>query len=127
VTQWLLVTPQANRFADFSAGVESEGGTVHRASSGAQALEKIQTGKIDLVVVDEDLGDMPGLAFVEKLVAVNPMLNAALVSSLEKGDYHEVSEGLGILMQLPPAPDASDAKRLMEHLKTIMGFTLKTT
>ena len=119
LTQLLFVTTQQNRFAALQAEIEARNGSVARAASGNQALETLRKTPADLVVVDEDLGDMPGLTFVERLVAVNPMINCALVSSLSEKAYHEASEGLGILMQLPTEPDRGDAERLMAHLNQI--------
>lgn len=119
LTQLLFVTTQKNRFAAMQAEIEDRHGSVAWATSGLNALETVREKPVDLVVVDEDLGDMAGLTFVERLVAVNPMINCALVSSLSKKKYHEASEGLGVLMQLPTKPDRSDAKRLMAHLNQI--------
>ena len=120
--QLLFITTQKARFAGLSASVESRGGNATWADSGHQALETIKQTPADLVVVDEDLGDMRGLAFIHQLVAVNPMINCALVSALSHEDYHEASEGLGILMQLPPEPSADDGKRLMDQLNQILGL-----
>lgn len=119
LTQLLFVTTQKNRFAAMQAEIEDRHGSVAWVTSGLNGLETVQEKPVDLVVVDEDLGDMSGLTFVERLVAVNPMINCALVSSLSKKEYHEASEGLGVLMQLPTEPDRSDAKRLMAHLNQI--------
>lgn len=119
LTQLLFVTTQKKRFAAMQAEIEDRNGSVAWATSGLNALETVQEKPVDLVVVDEDLGDMPGLTFVERLVPVNPMINCALVSSLSEKAYHEASEGLGILMQLPTEPDRGDAERLMAHLNQI--------
>ena len=123
MTRLLFVTPNQANFADLSAGIEKQGGTVLWAASGDQALKAIVTQTVDLIVADESLGDMTGLEFVERLVAVNPMINSAVASSLSKAAYHNASEGLGILMQLPPSPDRADGERLMEHLSQILGPT----
>ncbi|OGP62327.1 MAG: hypothetical protein A2V65_05270 [Deltaproteobacteria bacterium RBG_13_49_15] len=48
------------------------------------------------------------------------------LDSLSPHDFHEASEGLGILMQLPPAPEKLDAEKLLKHLKTILILTRKT-
>ena len=106
-----------------SAGIEKQGGTIHWAASGDQALKTIGEQTVDLVVTDESLGDMTGLEFVKRLVAINPMINCAAVSSLSKEAYHEASEGLGILMQLPPKSGQADGERLMAHLNQILGLT----
>ncbi len=123
MTRLLFVTPNQANFADLSAGIEKQGGTILWAASGDLALKAIVTQTVDLIVVDESLGDMTGLEFVERLVAVNPMINSAVASSLSKKAYHRASEGLGILMQLPPSPDRADGERLMEHLNQILGPT----
>jgi hypothetical protein len=77
-------------------------------------------------VVDESLGDMTGLELVHRLVAVNPVINCALVSPLAEAAYHEASEGLGILMRLPLQPGVSDGQRLMTHLNQIVGVHPET-
>ena len=74
---------------------------------------------LDLVVVDEKLGDMTGIEFIETLVSVNPMINCAVVSPLPSDDFHEVSEGLGILAQLPVQPGAKDAEDLLKLLNNL--------
>ncbi len=78
-----------------------------------------------LVVTDEQLSDMTGLAFVEKIVSTNPMINCAAVSRLPADAFHEASEGLGILMQLPPDPGSIHAKELLERLENILNLSSK--
>ena len=73
----------------------------------------------DLVVADENLGDMTGLDFTEKLVAINPMVNCALISSLSGEDFHEAGEGLGILAQLPANPAKEHAEPLLKTLRQL--------
>jgi CheY-like chemotaxis protein len=102
------------------------GATIDWAASGRSALDAIANRAVDLLLVDEDLGDMTGLALVEKVVTVNAMINCALVSSLPEKTFHEASEGLGIVMRLPPSPPAADGTRLMAQLNRILGFTTPT-
>ncbi len=74
------------------------------------------------MVTDENLGDMTGLELIESVIASQPMLNCAAVSSLSPGDFHEASEGLGILMQLPVEAGKKEADQLLEHLKKIQAL-----
>lgn len=122
MTQLLLVTTDRARFAKLPAAMASKGAIIHWADSGAQALDAIAKKPIDLVLADENLGDMDGLSFAKRLVAANPLINCALVSSLSENAYHDASEGLGILMQLPPNPEAEDGLRLMVHLNQIVDL-----
>ncbi|BBO67641.1 hypothetical protein DSCA_15710 [Desulfosarcina alkanivorans] len=126
MTQLLLVTPDKANFSELSAEIEKQGASVIWAASGRQALDMLAETTVDLVLTDETLGDMSGLEFVSRQVAVNPMTNCAAVSSLSAKAYHEASEGLGILMQLPPGPGADDGQRLMTHLNQILGLTART-
>lgn len=118
----LLATPDRLNFADLSATLQTENAAIAWESAGAAALDTLGGKSVDLVVADETLDDMKGLEFAERLVALNPMINCALVSPLEKKEFHEASEGLGIIMQLPPKPGPADGQRLMAHLKQIMGY-----
>ncbi|WP_419662499.1 response regulator transcription factor [Desulfosarcina variabilis] len=121
-----MVTTDKNNLKDLALGLDLPNGAIHWASSGDEALEIINQKTFDLVISDEKLADMTGLALVEKLVKINPMINCAAVSSLSKSEYHEASEGLGILMQLPAQPSQSDGQALMAYLKKVLGFTAAT-
>ncbi len=89
------------------------------AASGAQALGAVQKADVHLVICDAALSDMSGLKLVEHLVQLNPLLNTALCSSLSKKDFHEATEGLGVLMQLPLRPGAEECRALLERLKQV--------
>lgn len=98
------------------------GVALHQAASGSAALVLIKGTNPDLVIAGEQLEDMSGLDFIKRLVAIAPLANTALVGSLPAEDFHEVTEGLGVLMQLPPAPDGTDAEALLSVLARIRGL-----
>ena len=123
--QLLFVTQTRKPLSDLSSVIVSQGGVIHWATSGCKALEIIGEEHVDLVLVDEILDDMKGLTFVKQVVAANPMINCALISSLSESEYHEASEGLGLLLQLPPVPSRIDGERLMAHLHRIVDRQLK--
>ena len=123
MTQLLFVTPDRSNFADLSSEIMKQGVTINWVATGRQAQETISETTVDLVLTDERLDDMSGLELIKQLVADNPMINCAVISSLSKEAYHEASEGLGILMQLPPSPDRTDGERLMAHLNQILGLS----
>ena len=93
------------------------------AQSGAEALDTISKAPADLVVTDEELGDMSGLTLALKLLSVNPMVNCAAVSPLSHEEFHEASEGLGILAQLPPSPGEKEAEALLQQLREIKNLS----
>jgi two-component SAPR family response regulator len=87
--------------------------------TGAAGLLLLKGKKIDLVIVDEQLDDMSGIAFVKQLVKINPLVNTAVVSALTAEEFHEATEGLGVLMQLPIEPREKDAETLLTTLEKI--------
>ncbi len=96
---------------------------IHFAKSASRAMAMAGQVGYDLVIADEKIGDMKALTLAENLTRLNPMINCAVVSSLSKEDFHEAGEGLGILLQLPADPGASDAGTLLARLKEVLGMT----
>jgi len=116
----LLISPNKNSLQNLaSALVEHADVDLSWAESGKNALEIVTDSAIDLVVTDESLGDMTGLEFAGRLLSVNPMINCASVSSLSPEEFHEISEGLGIMVQLPLQPGKEHAEELLQRLKDI--------
>lgn len=76
-------------------------------------------GKIDLVITDETLTDMTGRELVEQVIMTSPMTSCAPVSTLSADEFHETYEGFGVLMQLPPNPDAESGETLVAILKKL--------
>jgi CheY-like chemotaxis protein len=118
----LLASLDKASMSAFKAGLEENQVQTAWAESGSNAIAKLTEGNFDLVVTDENLGDMTGLEFIEKVVSKKPMVNCAAVSSLLPADFHEASEGLGILMQLPVRPDQEQAEKLLRQLKIILNL-----
>ena len=65
---------------------------------------------------------MTGLECIRKIVRRNPMINSAAVSTLMPDNFHEASEGLGVLMQLPAKTGQTQAAELLEKLKHILDI-----
>lgn len=91
-------------------------------ATGAAGLAQLKGKPLDLVIVDEQLDDMSGIEFVKQLVKVNPLANTAIAGSLADEVFHEVTEGLGVLMQLPTQPTEQDAEALLAVLAKISGL-----
>jgi len=87
--------------------------------SGGKALETVSDTTFDLVVTDESLEDMTGLELAGKLLSVNPMINCAVMSNLLHEDFHEASEGLGLMAQLPVLPSEEETGELLQRLKNL--------
>ena len=70
-------------------------------------------------MTDEILVDMAGLEFIKIVVGTDPMVHCAAVSSLSPETFHDASEGLGILMQMPPRPEKSQMENLLQQVNRI--------
>jgi len=121
----LLVSREIDSLSRLLSALRGQGDIeLEGSASGQEALAMLANKGVDLVIVDEDLGDMTALEFARRLLKINPMINCAIVSSLPHEEFHEASEGLGIMAQLPKKPSAEDAEVLVKTLKQIKGLTI---
>ena len=119
----LLATPEKNSFSTLAAILgEHRDIELFWAESGKEALSRVVQYEIDLVVADEKVEDMTGLEFAREMLRLNPMVNCAVLSDLSPEQFHQASEGLGLVAQLPVHPGAKDAEGLLAKLKQIKGL-----
>ena len=122
VIKLLLVMPTRKALGDFGSALKTNDEVeLLWAESGSNALAIATEIFFDLVVIDTVVGDMTGLDLAEKMLSVNPMINCTVVSLLTSEEFHEVSEGLGLLAQLPPNPGKEHAEDLLQRIKNIKG------
>lgn len=93
-----------------------------RASSAVEVLHAVHSAAPDLVIIDHKLPDAEPLALVSEILLVNAMTNSAVVSPLSEEEFHEASEGLGVLASLPLDPSKDDALQLLDRLRKILGL-----
>jgi response regulator RpfG family c-di-GMP phosphodiesterase len=119
----LLITSAKELFSEFAAVLtEKEDVDLIWATTGQKALKAISDAPVDLAVVNETLDDMTGIEFMKNLIQINPMINCAAVSPLSPEEFHEVSEGLGVLVKLPLPPGKLDAENLIRHLSKLQNL-----
>ena len=119
----LLVTSEREPFSEFAKMLKQKDDVeLSWASTGQEALEAISDNPVDLVIVNENIGDMTGIEFMKNLLAINPMINCAAVSPLSHEDFHEASEGLGVLAQLPVSPSKLDVENLLKRLNDLKNL-----
>ena len=124
MTKILLVTSEKEPFSKFDSILKQKDNVeLSWAATGQEALEALSNNPVDLVIVNENIGDMTGIEFMKKLLPINPMINCAAVSPLAPDAFHEASEGLGVLVQLPVDPGALEAEDLLKRLKNLKDLT----
>jgi DNA-binding NarL/FixJ family response regulator len=116
----LLLAKEMTRFSALRAGLQHRRELeIVSAATGVDGFLLLKDREINLVIVDEQLGDIDGITFVKQLVKINPLINTAIVSTLSAEDFHEATEGLGVLMQLPKEPQGKDGDTLLTILEKI--------
>jgi DNA-binding response OmpR family regulator len=119
----LLATARPEVFHSFSETLSSDP-EVHcdQVASGAEALKAVRASSPHLVVIDVELPDAKALDLVMELLKVNAMVNTVVVSPLPEEEFHEASEGLGVLGRLPVEPSGDDAVDLLSKLRGVLGL-----
>jgi DNA-binding NtrC family response regulator len=118
----LLVSDTADAFQTLAATLKKEHQVaVQWVPNASAGLERLAGDSPDLVIVDESIGGISGLEWIRKAMAVNAFVPTAVVNGLPDDAFHEASEGLGILLRLPPSPGREDARRLMAALDRLSG------
>lgn len=116
----MLVSKEENYFKEFSSALNGDASlNVTYSNSGAEVLEAAAKNDVDVVVAAEDVQEGSGLDLIKQVVVKNPFVNTALVSPLDHKEFHEVTEGLGVFLQLSPLPGREDAVRFREYLVMI--------
>ena len=124
MTKILLVTSEKEPFSKFDRVLKQKDNVeLSWASTGQEALEALSDKPVDLVIVNENIGDMTGIEFMKKLLPINPMINCSAVSTLAPEEFHEASEGLGVLVQLPVNLGKFEAEDLLKRLKNLKDLT----
>lgn len=118
----LLVTTRTKAMNPFTESLSTDPQVqLDLAASGSEALTAVHTSSPHLVIIDQELPDTEPSKLVPELIMVNAMVNTAVVSSLSEEEFHEASEGLGILARLPLEPGREDAADLLNRLKKVVG------
>ena len=119
----ILVSKEADYFNEFSSALDDcTSLKISCITSGTEALAAAGESGVDVVAAAETVAEGSGLDLIKQLVKKNPFINTALVSPLSHEDFHEVTEGFGVFMQLSPQPGKGDADTFCELLAKIYGI-----
>ncbi len=118
----VLVSPRAEAWLGFTNALKKSAGVeIDTVGSGAEAVARAHSKQPLAMVIDQDIQDMAGLDLIRQLMSINAMINVAWASELSEDQFHETTEGLGIIMKLSPQPDSNEARILAERLGQITG------
>jgi DNA-binding NarL/FixJ family response regulator len=116
----LLVTTRPSQMRPFAEALcEESRMQMITAVSAEEAIDAARRAKIVLAIVDERIGETAGLDLIKHLIEIDAFMHAAVLSDADEEDFHNRSEGLGVLARLTLMPDQKDARRLYELLSTM--------
>ncbi|MDQ7834989.1 MAG: hypothetical protein RDU24_06365 [Humidesulfovibrio sp.] len=117
----LIVTRRALELAPFADALAQDTGLALRFTDGwVNAQATLKTLPPAFMVLDEGLRGGPPLKLVKELIQVNAMVNIVVVSDQTPEAFHDASEGLGILAQVPVQPTVEDGAALAELFRRFM-------
>ena len=115
----LLITPRPEVWNE-CLPVLQNGHTVRQVASLEDAKPIIHDTPPALAILDLNLEDKTLRQAVIDILMINAGVHTAVVSDMDPDEFHEATEGLGILMPLPSSPKASDAENLLTTLSGVM-------
>jgi len=115
----LIITQQDGNFSRLAEGLSDKNANEILWADSLTAAHAAAVRPIDLIIIDDKMEGRPGTDIAKEMIKVNVMANLALVSSLPPEEFHEASEGLGIMAQLPVNPDEKDAELLLKALTSL--------
>ena len=122
----LIVTARPESLRSFAEALSSDPQVrMDQVGSGADAVSGVRASSPHLVIIDHELPDIKPPSLVTELLMVNAMVSTAMVSTLSEQEFHEATEGLGILARLPLEPGGSDAVDLLHKLREVLGPTVR--
>lgn len=107
---------------DLIVGLRDNGMAPVIIEDGASALKSVAQNAPALVVIDEGLPDFEPLPLVMKIIMANALTNTAVISSISDKEFHDKSEGFGVLRNLPVSPSQKDGEELAKQVKRIINL-----
>ena len=117
--KFLIITQHAGNFPRLAEGLSDKSANEILWADSVTAAQAAAAGSIDLIIIDEKVEGQSCMNIAKDMIRVNAMANLVLVSGLAPEEFHEASEGLGIMAQLPNCPGEKDAERLLIILTAV--------
>lgn len=95
---------------------ENDGVEVHQAGEVGALHTIIREKKPQLAVLDFDFAGRDAIAWAKELMSIDAMMTTACLGDMPAEEFHEKSEGLGMLGQYPPHPGKADAQKIVSAL-----------
>jgi DNA-binding response OmpR family regulator len=118
--QILVLTNDPDKFCEMEKVLSAESKCHIRWAGTVSAARLAASGaRVDLMIVDDEVEGKSGFDIAREIIALNALINLALVSPLSDKEFHEAAEGLGIMTRLSPSPGQPEAEKLFADLNSL--------
>jgi len=114
-----LVSNNHAKWSDFNTEITNSGAQIHKMDSLENAQENMKKQAPSLIILDLDMEGKAMRDAVISLLTINASVHSVVVSSMGAEEFHEFTEGLGILMSLPVTPTVENAKDVLSVLSDL--------
>ena len=114
-----LVSHTHQKWDAFNAEMANSAIEIRKMDSLESAQESLRKQAPTLIILDLGLDGKPMRDAVISLLMINAVVHTAVVSSMNEEDFHEYTEGLGIIAPLPENPSTENAKTIITILKSL--------
>lgn len=83
---------------------------------GREAIEALDLQNISLLVIAENLPDLDSIDLIKQIITGNPFQNIAVVSDRDPDQFHEMTEGLGVLGKITPQYSAESLNSILHRM-----------
>lgn len=111
----LIVTRRGLELSPFASALSNGCNMPVRFTDGWANAQDVTKGQPpNFAVLDEGLHGGSPLELAKRIIQENALINLAVVSPLTGEEFHEASEGLGILTSVPQNPTEADGVALAQ-------------
>jgi len=114
-----LVSNKHEKWDAFNAEMTHSAIQISPMDSLENAQENLKKHAPTLIILDLELEGKAIRDAVISLLMISAIVHTAVVSSMSEEDFHEYTEGLGIIAPLPENPSADDAKYILAVLQEL--------
>ena len=114
-----LVSNNHKKWDAFNLEMTNSAIQINKMDSLENVHEHLKKHAPTLVILDLGLEGKAMRDAVISLIMINAIVHSAVVSSMNEEDFHEYTEGLGIIAPLPENPSSDDAKYIMTLLQEL--------
>ena len=117
----LLISPRPDAWAECAPVFAEHGANLRTAADLPAGMDAVRQQHPALVILDLGLPADELRKAVIGILQVNAMIHTAAVSAMSEKEFHDIMEGLGMLMGLSDPPSVDGVRRLMAALSAVQG------